>query len=522
MTNIPTFLRKPENTIAISLSFAFTALLWWLPQAGLALAVVTTLFTILLAGSRLVYSMTGYELPEPTDPGDDFVSIHIATYSEPPDVVKKTLDSLAHLDHENYEVIVLDNNTPDPALYEPVRSHCRQLGSRFRFYHFDDVKGAKAGALNISLELSDPRTDAILILDADYQARPGILKKGLSYFTDSTVALVQFPQAYRNSRKDCGLTWEYKLFFDLYMKLANRWNTVLSTGTAAFVKKEALIKSGGWSGETLTEDAELGLRLHRHGYRGIYVPEVVAAGLMPTDLKSLKAQRRRWVLGNAQSLVGLMKEKQMKLERRAMMLLQLTAWANPLLISAVFFLVSGAFHVVTGSALCLAIAGLSFVGMLGYLAATMLLFVRVVTREGGTLGTALKAYGVHLGMLGEGAVSWCELFVQSDKSFVRTDKFIHAPEKWAITLSAFSSLLLASLGLNLVWLGGSIPLALGLGLASVWALGVASLRWNLHRIREHTLALESAAEQPVETQFRRTAKVDSEVKVLEHPMSSRR
>jgi cellulose synthase/poly-beta-1,6-N-acetylglucosamine synthase-like glycosyltransferase len=98
------------------------------------------------------------------------------------------LDSLNRLSHPDYEVIVLDNNTSDPALYEPVRRHCQKLGSKFRFYHYDGVEGAKAGALNISLGLVDKRTEVILVLDADYQVQPGILEAGLTHFVDSSVA----------------------------------------------------------------------------------------------------------------------------------------------------------------------------------------------------------------------------------------------------------------------------------------------------------------------------------------------
>src|SRR6185503_20332657 len=42
------------------------------------------------------------------------VSIHVPTYNEPAPMVIETLNALARLDYDNYEVIVLDNNTPDP------------------------------------------------------------------------------------------------------------------------------------------------------------------------------------------------------------------------------------------------------------------------------------------------------------------------------------------------------------------------------------------------------------------------
>jgi cellulose synthase/poly-beta-1,6-N-acetylglucosamine synthase-like glycosyltransferase len=487
--------QRPEARIIAAAVSTYTLMLWLLPWAALALTALVLILTLALTTARLVCAAAQAPPPESTELlGEEFVSIHIATYSEPPEVVIKTLESLKSLSYPHYEVIVLDNNTPDPELYEPVRRHCQKLGSKFRFYHFDGVRGAKAGALNISLRLSYPRTEFILVLDADYQATADILQKGLAYFVDSTVGLVQFPQAYRNSSDDCGLSWEYKLFFDVYMKLANRLNTVLSTGTVAFVRRGPLEKSGGWSGDTLTEDAELGLRLHRHGYRGVYVPEVTAAGLMPTDLKSLRAQRRRWVLGNAQSLGGLIREEGISPARKLMMGLQLTAWASPLLLSFITLVTGALSYNLTGSRPAELVAAMGALSIVIYLALTLAFFLVSVRRNGGTAGTALRAYLVHLGMLWEASVCPCELFVQSDKSFVRTDKFIHAPETVALLATLGGSLLCGGLGFN-VLLSGGCPWC-----AFLWAVfgavlcGKAFLRWNLHVVRCRTVTLSEAEE----------------------------
>ena len=75
----------------------------------------------------------------------------------PPEVVLETLNALALLQYPNFEVIVLDNNTKDPNIWQPVENHCTQLGERFRFYHVDSLPGAKAGALNMCLRLTSPK-----------------------------------------------------------------------------------------------------------------------------------------------------------------------------------------------------------------------------------------------------------------------------------------------------------------------------------------------------------------------------
>jgi exo-beta-1,3-glucanase (GH17 family) len=70
-----------------------------------------------------------------------FVSIHLACYNEPPEMVMITLDSLVALDYQNYEVLVIDNNTKDPAIWKPVQEYCEKLGEKFRFFHPESRRG---------------------------------------------------------------------------------------------------------------------------------------------------------------------------------------------------------------------------------------------------------------------------------------------------------------------------------------------------------------------------------------------
>src|SRR5262249_13312678 len=65
------------------------------------------------------------------------VSLHVPACAEPPELVIATLDALAALEYPNYEVLVIDNNTRDPALWRPVAAHCQRLGPRFRFFHLE-------------------------------------------------------------------------------------------------------------------------------------------------------------------------------------------------------------------------------------------------------------------------------------------------------------------------------------------------------------------------------------------------
>ncbi|MBV9693240.1 MAG: glycosyltransferase [Alphaproteobacteria bacterium] len=231
------------------------------------------------------------------------ISIHVPCYNEPSQMVIETLDRLTRLDYDNFEVIVLDNNTKDEAVWRPVEAHCASLGPRFRFFHVDGLKGFKAGALNMALEMTDPVADYVAVIDSDYQVEPWWLRRTLPLFADPRVALVQGPQDYRDSRASLFKAMayeEYRGFFHIGMIERNEHNAIIQHGTMTIVRKDALAEVGGWSTWCITEDAELGLKLFETGYAAAYVPESMGSGLIPDTLEAFQAQRYRWVYGAMQ------------------------------------------------------------------------------------------------------------------------------------------------------------------------------------------------------------------------------
>lgn len=232
-----------------------------------------------------------------------FVSIHVPCYNEPADMMCETLDALARLDYPNFEVIVLDNNTKDEAVWRPVEAHCRALGPRFRFFHFDNVKGFKAGALNIALEQTDPRAEIVAVIDSDYQVAPNWLTDATCYFEDRKVGLVQAPQDYRDAGESLfkRMTYEeYSGFFRIGMVERHEDNAIIQHGTMTMMRRQALIDAGGWSEWCITEDTELGLRLFEAGWHSVYIDHSLGRGVMPDTLGAYKVQRHRWVYGAMQ------------------------------------------------------------------------------------------------------------------------------------------------------------------------------------------------------------------------------
>jgi len=233
------------------------------------------------------------------------VSIHVPTYNEPAPMVIDTLNALSRLDYDNYEVIVLDNNTPDPETWRPVAEHCRKLGPRFRFFHFDAVKGFKGGALNRALALTDSGAAYIAVIDSDYQVQPFWLRRVIPYFASPGIALVQGPQDYRDagqSRFKAMAYEEYRGFFHIGMVERNEHNAIIQHGTMTIVRKNALEEVDGWSEWCITEDTELGLKLFEAGHEAAYVPQSMGSGLMPDTLEAFMTQRYRWVYGAMQML----------------------------------------------------------------------------------------------------------------------------------------------------------------------------------------------------------------------------
>lgn len=233
------------------------------------------------------------------------VSIHVPTHNEPPDMVIATLDALARLDYTDFEVIVIDNNTADAKTWQPVAQHCRRLGERFRFFHVDRLPGFKAGALNYALQHTAADARIIAIIDSDYQVERNWLRDLVPAFERTEIAIVQAPQDYRDDAQNAFKAMcyaEYRGFFHIGMVTRNERNAIIQHGTMTLVRREALERVGGWAEWSITEDAELGLRVFEHGFEAQYIARSYGQGLVPDTFLDYKRQRFRWAYGAMQIL----------------------------------------------------------------------------------------------------------------------------------------------------------------------------------------------------------------------------
>ncbi|MFG1358116.1 glycosyltransferase [Xanthobacter tagetidis DSM 11602] len=231
------------------------------------------------------------------------VSIHVPAYREPPEMLKQTIDALARLEYPNFEAIIIVNNTPDPAMVEPVRAHCALLGERFKFINAEKVSGFKAGALRIALEATAPDAEIIGVIDADYAVTPDWLKDLVPVFDDPTVGLVQAPQDHRDGAKSPlheAMNAEYAGFFDIGMVQRNEDDAIVVHGTMCLIRRAAMMEAGNWSSDTICEDTDLGLTIAENGWKTHYTRKRYGYGLLPDTFEAFKKQRHRWAYGGFQ------------------------------------------------------------------------------------------------------------------------------------------------------------------------------------------------------------------------------
>ncbi len=244
-------------------------------------------------------------VPDGTQPASFLpkVSIHIPAYREQPEMLNATLSSVAALDYPNFECVLVINNTPDPAMWQPVEEHCRTLGERFKFVREDRVEGFKAGALRLALQHTAPDAEIIGVLDADYVVRSDWLKDLVPAFANPKVGLVQAPQDHRDGDRSIMhhvFNGEYAGFFDIGMVQRNEINAIVTHGTMCLLRRSAMESAGGWSSDTICEDTDLGLSMLERGWLATYTNRRYGHGLLPDTFSFYKRQRNRWASGGVQ------------------------------------------------------------------------------------------------------------------------------------------------------------------------------------------------------------------------------
>jgi cellulose synthase (UDP-forming) len=230
------------------------------------------------------------------------VDIFIVTYNEPLEVLEKAILAATAIDYPCATVWVCDDTRR-----VWLRDYCAELG--VRYISRPDNVGAKAGNLNHALAYSRERTNApvILVLDADFVAKPKILRRTVGMLEDPGVAIVQTPQFYYNSdpiQHNLGIahSWidDQRFFFDVFQPAKDAWGCAFCVGTSFVARRDRLEEVGGFPDQAITEDIHLTYRLLAHGYATRWLNERLSIGLSAEGLPEYIGQRSRWCLGTIQ------------------------------------------------------------------------------------------------------------------------------------------------------------------------------------------------------------------------------
>ncbi|MEJ2688519.1 MAG: UDP-forming cellulose synthase catalytic subunit [Deltaproteobacteria bacterium] len=293
-------------------------------------------------------------LPAKLPPPDEcpFVDVLVPSFDEDEELLTVTLLGAKAMRYprEKLQVFLLDDGGTEAKRnqadeIETVRAEkrhqslqklCQRLG--VTYLTRPDNANAKAGNLNAAL----PKTsgELILVLDADHVPTIDFLEKTVGYFLeDKRLFLVQTPHFFINPdpiEKNLGLFGnmpsENLMFYGAIHPGLDLWNASFFCGSAAVLRRKALVEVGGFSGQSITEDAETALVLHSKGWNSLYLRLPLISGLQPETFTSFIIQRMRWAQGMVQ--IFLLKNplliKGLSLPQRMCYLSSITFWFFPL------------------------------------------------------------------------------------------------------------------------------------------------------------------------------------------------
>jgi cellulose synthase (UDP-forming) len=225
------------------------------------------------------------------------IDIYLPICGEPAELLRSTWTAVAGL-LAAYPgpaaAWVLDDGPSDEA-----RLAAADFG--FEYLRRPDTRHFKKAG-NLRYAFARTGAEFVVIFDADFAPRPDFLAETLPYFDDASVGIVQTPQFFRGSRRQnwienaAGAIQE--VFYRSVQVARDRFGAAVCVGTSAVYRRTALEPGGGPTLIPYAEDVHTGLDVRRAGYRLVYVPVVLSAGICPDNLDAFVRQQYRWCTGN--------------------------------------------------------------------------------------------------------------------------------------------------------------------------------------------------------------------------------
>ena len=234
------------------------------------------------------------------------VTTQLPVYNEK-HVVERLVKAVVNIDYpkELHEIQVLDDSNDETK--DIVSALVHKYSARgFNIKHVvrNNRDGFKAGALNLGMEKAEG--EFLAIFDADFVPDKNFLYDTIPFFYERPkVAIVQTRWGHIN-RNYSLLTIAQSIGMDGHFIIeqgARTWNGLYMNfnGTAGVWRREAIIDSGGWTFDTLTEDLDLSYRAQLKGWNTKFLLDVVAPSELPVDINAYKSQQHRWAKGSIQT-----------------------------------------------------------------------------------------------------------------------------------------------------------------------------------------------------------------------------
>ncbi|MFF7176544.1 glycosyltransferase [Streptomyces pseudovenezuelae] len=223
------------------------------------------------------------------------VSVLVPAYNEAK-CIENTVRSLMASEHP-VEVLVIDDGSSDgtarivEAMGLPNVRVVRQLNA------------GKPAALNRGL--ANARHDIIVMMDGDTVFEPSTVRELVQPFGDPRVGAVAGNAKVGNRDSLIG-AWqhiEYVMGFNLDRRMYDvlRCMPTIPGAVGAF-RRSALERVGGMSDDTLAEDTDITMAMHRDGWRVVYAEKARAWTEAPESVQQLWSQRYRWSYGTMQAI----------------------------------------------------------------------------------------------------------------------------------------------------------------------------------------------------------------------------
>lgn len=232
------------------------------------------------------------------------ITVVIPAYNEEMGVIR-TLRSVMANTYTRTQIIVVDDGSKDKTL-RMLRNFQRQHKGAFTVVH--QANAGKAAAINRAVQYW-AKGSLVMVVDADSLLAPDAIANMVAHFRDRKIIATASNVKIIPTRSLLGVAQrlEYLISYRMKRSLTTLNMEYIVGGVGSTFRKSALLKTGLYDTDTMTEDIDLTVKLIRHygnkSYRVHYAADSVAYTEHVLTLKSLVKQRFRWKYGRFQTLL---------------------------------------------------------------------------------------------------------------------------------------------------------------------------------------------------------------------------